>query len=230
MKGTMCDGKGGWTRVGYLNMTQPGAECPPGLTEHKYRNLKNEVCGRPHRSGGGCACTTFSTLGLSYYKVCGQVRGYQFNSPDAFVPLGRGIDSFYVDGISITHGKNPRKHIWTYACGLQEDRRDAVGCPCNKGYRGGRNVVSSFIRNHYYCESALNPRTSWKRVLYANDILWDRKNCDSLESTCCTNRKMPWFYRLLEDTIKDDIELRVCSDQGYSDEGTPLDIIEIYVQ
>ena len=230
MKGTMCDGRGGWTRVGYLNMTHPGAECPPGLTEHKYRNLKNEVCGRPHRSGGGCASTTFSTLGLSYYKVCGQVRGYQFNSPDAFVPLGRGIDSFYVDGISITYGKNPRKHLWTYACGLQEDRRDAVGCPCNKGYRGGRNVVSSFIRNHYYCESALNPRTSWKAVLYASDPLWDRKNCDSLESTCCTNRKMPWFYRLLEDTIKDDIELRVCSDQGYNDEGIPLDIIEIYVQ
>ena len=41
---------------------------------------------------------------------------------------------------------------------------------------------------------------------------------------------MPWFYRLLDDTSKDDNELRVCSDQGYSDEGIPLDIIEIYVQ
>ena len=39
MKGTMCDGRGGWTRVGYLNMTRPGAECPPGLTEHQYNNL-----------------------------------------------------------------------------------------------------------------------------------------------------------------------------------------------
>ena len=228
MKGTMCDGRGGWTRVGYLNMTHPGAECPPGLTEHKYNNLKHEVCARPHRSGGGCASTTFPTLGLSYYKVCGQVRGYQFHSPDSFYSLGRGIDSFYVDGISITHGKNPRKHLWTYAGGLQENRRDVNGCPCNKGYTGGRNVATSFIRNHYYCESGLS--TSWKAVLYASDPLWDGKNCDSLESTCCTNRKMPWFYRLLEDTIKDDIELRVCTDQGYSNEGVPLDIIEIYVQ
>ena len=56
--------------------------------------------------------------------MCGQVRGYQFNSPDAFIPLGRGINSFYVDGISITHGRNPRKQLWTYAGGLQENGRD----------------------------------------------------------------------------------------------------------
>ena len=64
---------------------------------------------------GYCVSTTFSTLGLSYYKVSGQVRGYQFHTVNAFAPLGRGTDSFYVDGISITHGKN-----WTYAGGLQE--------------------------------------------------------------------------------------------------------------
>ena len=230
MKGTMCDGKGGWTRVGYVNMTQSGAECPSGLTEHQYRNLKHPTCSRPHRGGGGCSSTTFSTLGLSYYKVCGQARGYQFQSPDAFHHLGRGIDSYYVDGISITHGKNPRKHIWTYAAGLQENRKDSLGCPCNKGYTGGRNVATSFIRNHYYCESGLNPSTGWKPVLYADDPLWDRKKCDSIESSCCTNPKMPWFYRLLDDMIKDDIELRVCSDQGYNNEGIPLDIVEIYVR
>ena len=122
------------------------------------------------------------------------------------------------------------KTLWTYACGIQENRRDAYSCPCNKGYTGGRNVVTSFIRNHYYCESARNPGASLRPVLYASDPLWDGKNCDSLESTCCTNRKMPWFYRLLQDTSKDDIELRVCSDSGYNNEGVPLDIIEIYVQ
>ena len=29
---THCAGKGGWTRVAYLNMTETGACCPPGLT------------------------------------------------------------------------------------------------------------------------------------------------------------------------------------------------------
>ena len=29
------------------------------------------------------------------------------------------IDIPYVDGVSITHGASPRKHIWTYAAGLR---------------------------------------------------------------------------------------------------------------
>ena len=94
-------------------------------------------------SGGGCPSTTFSTLGFSYYKVCGQVRGYQFfHTVDALIPLGRGIDSFYFDDISITHGKSPHKHTWKYVGGLQENRRNSLGCPCNKGYTGGRNVAT----------------------------------------------------------------------------------------
>ena len=28
--------------------------------------------------GGGCQSTVFSTLGLNYSQVCGQIRGYQF--------------------------------------------------------------------------------------------------------------------------------------------------------
>ena len=31
MEGSNCDGKGGWMRVAYLNMSEPGATCPPGL-------------------------------------------------------------------------------------------------------------------------------------------------------------------------------------------------------
>ena len=230
MKGTHCDGKGGWTRVGYVNMSESGATCPIGLTQQQYNNIDHKLCGRPNPSSAGCSSTTFSTLGLSYYKVCRQVRGYQFHSPDAFAPLGRGIDSYCVNGISITHGKNPRKYLWTYACGLQEDRKNVTGCPCNKGYYGGKNPGSSFVTNHYYCESDLNPSTSWTNVLYVDDPLWDGKNCDSLESSCCTNSKMPWFYRVLDNTTQDDIELRVCANEVNNNEDTPLDIIELCVQ
>ena len=230
MKGTHCDGKGGWTRVAYLNMTESGATCPPGLSLQQYNNIDHGLCGRPNPSSAGCNSTIFSTLGLNYYKVCGQVRGYQYRSPDGFHPLSAGIDSYYVDGISITYGQNPRTHIWTYACGLQEDRVDVAGCPCNTGYSGGRKVASPFINNHYYCESALDPGKGWTHVLYANDPLWDGKNCDSNETSCCTNSKMPWFYRILDDMTQDDIELRVCGNQGLPDEDTPLDIIELYVR
>ena len=42
---------------------------------------------------------------------------------------------------------------------------------------------------------------------------------------------MPWFYRVLDDMTQNDIELRVCGNEGVSnDEDTPLDIIELYVR
>ena len=231
MKGIHCDGKGGWTRVAYLNMTESGATCPPGLSLQLYNNIDYGLCGRPSSpSSAGCTSTNFSTLGLKYYKVCGQVRGYQYGSPDAFQPLhfGEDIDSYYVDGVSITYGQNPRTHIWTYACGLI-GYNNAHGCPCNTGYYGGRKVASPFINNHYYCESGLDLGKNYERVLYVNDTLWDGKNCNSHEASCCTNSKMPWFYRVLDDITHDDIELKVCSDQSVHDEDEPLDIIELYV-
>ena len=232
MNGTHCDGKGGWTRVAYLNMTESGATCPPGLSLQQYNNIDHEVCGRPmSSSSGSCSSSTFSTLGLNYYEVCGQVRGYQYGSPDAFNRLSNGIDSYYVDGVSITYGQNPRTHIWTYAAGISEDRVDSWACPCNIGYFGGNNVASSFVGNHYYCESGLDPGKQWTNVLYANDTLWNGKNCDTIETSCCTNSKMPWFYRVLDEMTQDNIELRVCSDEGVSyNEDVPVDIIELYVR
>ena len=232
MNGTHCDGKGGWTRVAYLNMTESGATCLPGLSLQQYNNIDHGLCGRPFSSSsGGCSSTKFSTLGLKYYKVCGQLRGYQYYTPDAFELLSKGIDSYYVDGVSITYGQNPRTHIWTYAAGLTEDRVDVHACPCNTGYAGGKNVALPFINNHYYCESGLDSGKQWTNVLYANDTLWDGKNCDSNEASCCTNSKMPWFYRVLDDMTQEDIELRVCSNGGVSnDEDVPLDIIELYVR
>ena len=231
MKGTHCDGKGGWTRVAYLNMTESGATCPLGLTLRQYNNIDHGVCGRQSFSSPGCSSTTFSTLGLNYYKVCGQVRGYQYQSPDAFEPLSAGIDSYYVDGISITYGQCPRKHIWTYACGVNEGSVNKYACPCNTNYSGGRNVSSSFVGNHYYCESGIDSGKPWKNVLYPNDPLWDGENCDNREASCCINSKMPWFYRVLDDIIDNDIELRVCANGVVSiDEDVPIDIIELYVR
>ena len=80
MDGTECDGRGGWTRVAYLNMTQSGATCPTGLALKKYNNINHGLCGRPNPSRAGCSSTTFSTHGMKYFKVCGQTRGYQSKS------------------------------------------------------------------------------------------------------------------------------------------------------
>ena len=76
MEGVNCDGRGGWTRVAYLNMTEPGATCPPGLTLQNHSNINHGVCGRNVSYTGGCQSAIFSTYGLNYSKVCGQIRGY----------------------------------------------------------------------------------------------------------------------------------------------------------
>ena len=218
MKGTSCDGKGGWTRVGYLNMTESGATCPTGLTQQQYNNIDHGVCGRPTTYGAGCVSTTFSLLGMTYYKICGQVRGYVYNSPDAFGYMHFGknesIDTHYVDGISITHGQKPRQHIWTYAAGHSGNPRR---CPCEIPSTSENPPPPSFVGNHYYCEAG-------------DDVLWDGKVCPGSEASCCTNSKMPWFYRVFDAKLQDDIELRVCGDQPYSNEDIPIDFVELYVQ
>ena len=68
MEGVNCDDRGGWTRVAYLNMTEPGASCPPGLTLQNYSNINHGVCGRnmSYTDTGGCRSAIFSTNGLEY--------------------------------------------------------------------------------------------------------------------------------------------------------------------
>ena len=82
MEGTKCGGEGGWTRVAYVNMSQSGATCPQGLTQTTLSGLT--LCGRNAGPEVLCQSTVFSTLGLNYTRVCGQLRGYQYIAPDAF--------------------------------------------------------------------------------------------------------------------------------------------------
>ena len=228
MEGINCDGEGGWTRVAYLNMTEPNATCPAGLILQEYDNIDHPLCGR--HDGASCNSANFSSTGLMYSKVCGQVRGYQYCSPDAFDSLGVGIDSYYVEGVSITYGINPRKHIWTYAAGVSEQGTGSHTCPCNTGYNGGRDPSSTFIGSHYYCESG-NPIRDYSCILYTNDPLWDGQQCNGKEGPFCpANSTMPWFYRSLDTHTNDDIELRVCADDRLEDEDVPLDVIELYIK
>ena len=41
---------------------------------------------------------------------------------------------------------------------------------------------------------------------------------------------MPWFLRSLDTDFSDDLELRICDDQGYPDEAIFLDIVELYIK
>ena len=101
MDGANCDGKGGWTRIAHLNMSEPGATCPLGLMLRQFGDIG--LCGR---STSGCQSTFYSTYGQTYSQVCGQIRGYQHGSIDGFGSGSDTIESHYVEGVSITHG-NP---------------------------------------------------------------------------------------------------------------------------
>ena len=124
MEGSNCDGTGGWMRVGYHNMSYSVVTCPHGLTLPQFANTDHGVC------------TFYSAHGFNYSNICDQIRGYQFHSPDGFPPLYDSNESpniencnTYVDGVTITYGSNPRKHIWTYACGVSEAGRDDLHPP-----------------------------------------------------------------------------------------------------
>ena len=232
MEGSNCDGKGGWMRVGYLNMTEPNAICPHYLTQRQYNNIDHDVCGRPN--SGMSAHTFFSTKGINYNKVCGQLRGYQYQSPDGFGHGNNNIDSCYVDGISITYGSSPRKHIWTHVNGFTSDNvpHPESSCPCNTNNTIAPGHKPNLVGDDYYCESGIPSYLidRWQQVLYASDALWDGQQCDGNEGPCCTNPKMPWFIKTLNENTTEDIEIRVCGNQGYSDEDTLLDIIELYIK
>ena len=229
MEGTNCGGEGGWTRVAYVNMSQSGATCPQGMTQTTLSG--QTLCGR---NGPGCQSTVFSTLGLNYSQVCGQLRGYQRGIPDGFYPYyfnpSLTIDSVYVDGVSITYGSPPRKHIWTYANGvnLVHSGGTQFNCPCNNG---NPRMPPPFVGSDYYCETGDNDKTCCGfSTLYFNDTLWDGQQCPGEEAPCCTHPNMPWFTKTLSETTTEDIELRVCGNSDIDEEDTPLDVIELFVR
>ena len=129
MEGTNCGGEGGWMRVAHVNMSQDGASCPQGLKQTTLSGLT--LCGL---SATGCQRTFSSALGLNYSQVCGQLRGYQFATPDGFLSYfdnnNLQLNQNYVDGVSITYDTASPKHIWTYAVGYALTQQINV-CPCN---------------------------------------------------------------------------------------------------
>ena len=126
------------------------------------------------------------------------------------------IDSAYVDGVSLTHG-SPRQHIWTFVSGLQKNiGQGPSSCRCNDV---GAPHPPAFVGNDYFCDSG-NPQfmhSDSRTTVYSDDPLWDGHGCVST-STCCTFNDPPWFHKQLSDPATDEIEMRVCTDEGTDNE------------
>ena len=226
MDTTYCNITGGWMRLVYFNMSEPGATCPTSL---RQINTPAKLCGR--LTAPGCSGVTYPTEGIRYSKVCGQARGYQYYSTDAFFTGGvTGIDinSHYVDGIAITYG-NPRHHLWSYAAGLSDDGNFQGGtynCPCAK--HPGRDPPD-FVGLDYYCESGLSSQIQDIHRIILEDPLWDGDGCGP-GNNCCNQIGMPWFYGTLPQEVDDGIEVRICGSEDVSNEETYVELVEIYIQ
>ena len=224
---TDCNGTPRWRHVAFINMTDTSYNCPTGLNLTSY---SKRTCGRSH-ARSGCSSTTISVGGLPYSRVCGRIRGYQVGSASAFYFAAEGINSYYVSGVSLTHGSvGNRQHIWTFAARISEVATVYPGeaCPCSTA---SASVVPAFVGNDYFCESGLH--SEWDNryfgVLFSKDVLWDGQNCTSA-STCCQFNNPPWFTKNLPTATTDDIELRICTPNSPSNADVPLELIELYVQ
>ena len=173
-----CGGiTGGWMQVAKINMTNSSHTCPAGL---KLLTTPKRLCAK-NIDGSGCSSATFNLHGIRYTHVCGKIIGYQQGPIDAFGPyfLDRSatIDGNYVDGISLTHGHNPRKHIWTFAAAIHEVttiHRQAL-CPCTNINNPASIPIPPFVGNDYFCDTA--SESQYQNRFYPNDPLWDGQGC-----------------------------------------------------
>ena len=183
---TCTDFTGGWMRVAYLDMRNSSHQCPSGMALLPRSSNPKRVCdlsmsvNRPSRHS--CPSHLFSVHGLSHKHVYGRIIAYQNGYTHAFHYASHGIDKAYVFGVSLTHGQNPRKHIWTFAGADDETSENPrFKCPCiNRNISPSSTNLPSFIGNDYFCDTArstfynkdYNPGT-----FYPDDILWDGKGC-----------------------------------------------------
>ena len=210
-------------RVADIDMTRPKESCPSGF--RKITSSGKTMCGGQSIS---CIGTTFSSHGVPYSRVCGRIIGYQFGRLNGFAQYvdnrGTTIDTYFLDGIVLTYG-SPRCHIWSFTAGNTQYKTDKHGCPCNGVLPG---VVPPYVGNDYFCESGHPYNTEPQLIYFTNDPLWDGSGC--VQGTCCQFNSPPWFCKDLPEYTTEDIELRLCLDDGVSNEDTPIEVVELYVQ
>ena len=213
---------GEWRRIASFNINA-GDDCPKGWNKSYHSDVS--FCRSPSNTRG-CYSVDFSSNFTSYQRVCGRARGYQKGTTDAF-KTEKTINNIYVDGLSITHG-SPHQHIWTYAAGLAEHVSTNYmknKCPCTASPGA---APPSFVGSNYYCESGAENSTNIS-AYYLSDPLWDGSGCSS-SNTCCSDINLPWFQYLLNQTTEDGIEVRICANSDYSNEGILIDFLELYIQ
>ena len=213
----------GWMRVANMDMTNTSQQCPDGL---RLITSPKRTCGRVTPEIG-CASIVYPTNGYMYSRVCGRIKAYQYGQPEAFYTAS---GDWLADGIALYTLSGQSQHIWTFVVGLDEvSQGHAQGtalCPCNVGH--GRITINSTIGQDYFCDTG-SQTTAQSQVFHSEDPLWDGAGCGP-RSTCCSFNNPPWFCKKLPQATTEDIELRMCGYEPTTNEDTPIEIVEIYVQ
>ena len=226
-----CGGDG-WTRVVYLNMSDPNQQCPSNwnLTTSPVRG-----CGRSSAGGFTCDSSFYPVHGRTYSSVCGRVLAYQKGTALGFwaalVARRNTTESAYVSGVSLTHGPaGSRQHIWTFAATLAEQSNrynPLINCPCTNTDVTWPYQVPSFIGNDYFCDTGNRGPGISGNIYYTSDPLWDGSGCGSA-STCCEFNTPPWFCKPLPQPTSDDLELRLCNLNSGVDK--LISLVEIFIK
>ena len=193
----------GWMRIANLNMIDPEQDCPSGFSLIEIM-ISTETVRFCNKDSTGCTSKMFPTHGVEYSHICGRIIGYRVGLADGFHENTGGIDTNYVDGVSLTYGSSPREHIWTFSSNHESPHAD-----------------QSFIGSDYFCGNPPN-----------NGIMWsDSKGCMAgVSDDCCTRNNPPVFCRELNQPSSEDIEFRLCEDDLNESENIAFSFIQIYVR
>ena len=227
-------GGAGWTRVAYLNMSDPQQTCPSNwsLTTSPVRG-----CGRSSTGIQTCDSVVYPVNGRSYSSVCGKIIAYHSNVSlgfhSAWETRNISIEETFVSGVSITHGPpGARQHVWTFVGALNEitDQPYVIhNCPCSNTNATWTYEISSFIGNDYFCDTGDRGPGFNFTTFYLNDPLWDSEGCGST-SSCCEFNSPPWFCKSLPQPTTDDLEIRLCGFFSVVNENKILSLVDIFIQ
>ena len=177
---SLCGSPGPWTRIAYLEMSNPVHECPGGFKEYNIGGVR--ACGRPSSSSSSSSKKGHSIYfdsSLKWYsEICGRASARLFLNKSEGV-LGKGTYSsdqkicdigsknFY--GLNITSGHS-HKHVWTYLTSILPDSRgnSTPEVTSNKIEICERprhtwfisNLTSSNVSGNYIENSLSSPSTS----------------------------------------------------------------------
>ena len=207
-----CNGRhGGWKRIAYLNTDDKNPLSCPSEFEIRADTSDPPLCRRANTSAG-CSSVTYPTNSMSYSQVCGTVRVHPAGTPDGFIIFDD--TSVNVDGVYLTYGDSSNRNhtIWTYIA-IYTESNTRGGCGrCND--REPSNMPgTNFTCTTAYCNDTAN--------CYSN-TLWG-----SEAQQCFGNET---FYRQLSESTTDDIEMRVCRDQGRDDEDILISLVELFIK